>query len=464
VTPIGKVVRTTAFKLSAIYIAVFSVFSVFFVLYISYQTNIILNQQLRDTIAAELLGLSDQYRDGGLLAVVETIEQRAHQPGASLYLVTDVSGRILAGNVSEVSSELLNRSGFQPMTVSYQRYSGDAGQRTAMVQVVRLPSGFRILVGRDIGEREQFRQIIGGALAWALVLMIGLALLSYIFVSRRVLKRIDSLSAQSRRIMVGDLSGRLEITGSGDEFDRLADSLNAMLERIEQLLYGVKDVSDNIAHDLKTPLTRLRNRVETVLASKDDAKSYRSALEATIEESDQLIKTFNALLMIARIEAGSPEGAMAEVDASAIVRDVAELYEPVADETGVELTVEAPQPVLIKASRELLGQALANLIDNAIKHSAPVEGEPHPPLKVVVTTARDGDSLVLRVADNGPGIPPEDRDRALQRFVRLEKSRTQPGSGLGLSLVAAVVRLHHGSIELGDGNPGLVVTIRLPLK
>jgi signal transduction histidine kinase len=464
VTPIGKVVRTTAFKLSAIYIAVFSVFSVFFVLYISYQTNIILNQQLRDTIAAELLGLSDQYRDGGLLAVVETIEQRAHQPGASLYLVTDVSGRILAGNVSEVSSELLNRSGFQPMTVPYQRYSGDAAQRTAMVQVVRLPSGFRILVGRDIGEREQFRQIIGGALAWALVLMIGLALLSYIFVSRRVLKRIDSLSAQSRRIMVGDLSGRLEITGSGDEFDRLADSLNAMLERIEQLLYGVKDVSDNIAHDLKTPLTRLRNRVETVLASKDDAKSYRSALEATIEESDQLIKTFNALLMIARIEAGSPEGAMAEVDASAIVRDVAELYEPVADETGVELLVDAPQPVLIKASRELLGQALANLIDNAIKHSAPVEGEAHPPLKVVVTTARDGDSLVLRVADNGPGIPPEDRDRALQRFVRLEKSRTQPGSGLGLSLVAAVVRLHHGSIELGDGNPGLTVTIRLPLK
>lgn len=463
-TPIGKVVRTTAFKLSAIYIAVFSVFSVFFVLYISYQTDVILNQQLRDTIAAELLGLSDQYRDGGLLAVVETIEQRAHQPGASLYLVTDVSGRILAGNVAEVSSELLNRSGFQPMTVAYQRYSGDAGERTAMVQVVRLPSGFRILVGRDIGEREQFRQIIGGALAWALVLMIGLALLSYIFVSRRVLKRIDSLSAQSRRIMVGDLSGRLEITGSGDEFDRLADSLNAMLERIEQLLYGVKDVSDNIAHDLKTPLTRLRNRVETVLASRDDAKSYRSALEATIEESDQLIKTFNALLMIARIEAGSPEGAMAEVDASAIVRDVAELYEPVADETGVELVVEAPQPVPIKASRELLGQALANLIDNAIKHSAPEEGAPRPPLKVVVSTAREGDALVLRVSDNGPGIPPEDRDRALQRFVRLEKSRTQPGSGLGLSLVAAVVRLHHGTIELGDGNPGLVVTIRLPLK
>ncbi|MCR4282342.1 MAG: HAMP domain-containing protein, partial [Bauldia sp.] len=321
---LGKVIRTTAFKLSAIYIAVFSIFALFFVLYISYSTNVLLNQQLRDTIATELLGLSDQYRVGGLPAVVEAIEQHARQPGASLYLVTDVSGRILAGNVNEVTSDLLNNAGVRPLIVPYQRYAGDPGERSAMVQVVRLPNGFVLLVGRDIGEREQFRQIIGGALAWALAVMIGLALISYIFVSRRVLKRIDSLSATSRRIMQGDLSGRLEVTGSGDEFDRLADSLNAMLDRIEHLLYGVKDVSDNIAHDLKTPLTRLRNRVEAALAGEADAVRYRAALEATIEESDQLIKTFNALLMIARIEAGSPDGELTNVDASAIVRDVAD--------------------------------------------------------------------------------------------------------------------------------------------
>jgi signal transduction histidine kinase len=461
VTRIGKVVRTTAFKLSAIYIAVFSVFSIFFILYISYSTNVLLNQQLRDTIATELLGLNDQYRSSGLPGVVDVIEQRAHQPGASLYLVTDISGRILAGNVAEVASEVLNASGVDPILVSYQRYAGDPDQRTALVQVVRLQGGFLLLVGRDIGEREQFRQIIGRALAWALVLMIALATLSYLFVSRVVLRRIDSLSASSRRIMGGDLSGRLEVTGSGDEFDRLADSLNAMLDRIEHLLYGVKDVSDNIAHDLKTPLTRLRNRVETALAGPADATSYRATLEATIEESDQLIKTFNALLMIARIEAGSPDGAMTEIDAEAIVRDVAELYEPVAEETGVELTANpAPQPIMIRASRELLGQALANLIDNAIKYGAPAEGT----AKIAISSAREGDVLVLRVADNGPGIPEADRERALQRFVRLEKSRSLPGSGLGLSLVAAVARLHHGSIELGDGNPGLVVTMRLPLK
>jgi signal transduction histidine kinase len=461
VTRIGKVVRTTAFKLSAIYIAVFSVFSIFFIFYISYSTNVLLNQQLRDTIATELLGLSDQYRVGGLPGVVEVIEQRSHQPGASLYLVTDVSGRVLAGNVAEVSNDVLNSAGIDPILVRYQRYTGDSDARTAMVQVVRLQSGFILLVGRDIGEREQFRQVIGRALLWALVLMIVLATLSYIFVSRVVLRRIDSLSASSRRIMEGDLAGRLEVTGSGDEFDRLADSLNAMLSRIEHLLYGVKDVSDNIAHDLKTPLTRLRNRVETALAGPADAASYRASLEATIGESDQLIKTFNALLMIARIEAGSPDGAMTEVDADTIVQDVAELYEPVAEETGIELNVStAAAPIPIKASRELLGQALANLIDNAIKYGAPSEGR----AKIGVSAERDGDSLVLRVADNGPGIPAEDRERALQRFVRLEKSRTQPGSGLGLSLVAAVARLHHGVIELGDGKPGLVVTLRLPLK
>jgi signal transduction histidine kinase len=461
-TGLGRFVRTTAFKLSAIYIAVFTVFSVFFVLYISYSTNVLLNQQLRDTIATELLGLSDQYRVGGLPAVVEVIEQRAHTPGASLYLVTDVSGRILAGNVAEVSPELLTSPGTQPIIVRYQRYAGDTGQRTAMVQVVRLSGGFLLLVGRDIGERDQFRQIVSRALVLALVLMIALALISYIFVSRRVLKRIDSLSATSRHIMLGDLSGRLEVTGSGDEFDRLADSVNAMLDRIEHLIYGIKDVSDNIAHDLKTPLTRLRNRVEAALGARPDPVAYRAALETTIEESDQLIKTFNALLMIARIEAGSSDGEMAEVDASAIVRDVAELYEPVAEEADVDLTVDAGQPVMLKASRELLGQAIANIIDNAMKHAAPAEGEGRR-LAVFISTAREGDTLVLRVADNGPGIAPGDRERALQRFVRLERSRSKPGSGLGLSLVAAVVRLHHGTIELGDGNPGLVVTIRVPL-
>jgi signal transduction histidine kinase len=329
-----------------------------------------------------------------------------------------------------------------------------------MVQVIRLPNGFRMLIGRDIGEREQFRAIIGRALAWALALMIGLALLSWFFVSRRVLKRLDSLSATSRQIMAGDLSGRLEMAGTGDEFDRLAESLNAMLDRIEHLMQGLKDVSDNIAHDLKTPLTRLRNRVEAALAAPPSNEAYRDALQSTIEESDQLIKTFNALLMIARMEAGSQDDAMTEVEAGAVVRDVAELYEPAAEEKGVALAVDVPEPVTLTANRELLGQALSNLIDNAFKYSTTgIAGAS----KVVLSARREGNQLLLRVADNGPGIPEADRKRVLERFVRLEESRSLPGSGLGLSLVAAVARLHHGTIELGDAKPGLVVTLRLPI-
>ncbi len=460
-TALGKVVRTTAFKLSAIYIAVFSIFAVSFVLYISYSANVLLNDQLRATIAAEIRGLADQGRSGGIAAIFQTIEERSHQPGASLYLITDVNGRILTGNISQVPADIFERSGIGPITVSYERNVGEGSRHLAMVQVLRLPGGFWMLVGRDIGEREQFREIIGRALAWAVALMIALAVLSWFFVSRRVLKRINSVSATSRRIVAGDLSGRLEVTGTGDEFDRLADSLNAMLERIEHLLYGLKDVSDNIAHDLKTPLTRLRNRVEAALSGPADMAAYRDALGSTIEELDHLIQTFNALLMIARIEAGSPDGAMTEVEAGAIVRDVAELYEPAAEEEGGELTVSTSEPITLKASRELLGQALANLIDNAIKYARADTGRP---LKIAVSSGREGDSLVLRVADNGIGVPEAERERVLQRFVRLEKSRSQPGSGLGLSLVAAVARLHHGTIELGDNQPGLIVTMRLPIE
>ncbi|CAN5297726.1 HAMP domain-containing sensor histidine kinase [soil metagenome] len=460
---LGRVVRTTAFKLSAIYLGLFSIFAAAFFVYVSFAIDQLLTQQLRETIAAELSGLADQARSGGLSGLVDAIDLRGRQPGASLYLITDAQQQPLAGNVSDIPQNLLTRASGEPFVVTYERYSPDTNERrhSALVQVVALPGGYHMLVGRDVGEREQFRKILGQSLFWAVGLMIGLALVSWFFVSRRVLKRIDSVSATSRRIMGGDLSGRLEITGTGDEFDRLAESLNAMLGRMETLLYGMKDVSDNIAHDLKTPLTRLRNRVEAALAAPDSA-THRAALEATIEESDQLIKTFNALLMIARIEAGLPDGAMSEIDSSGIVRDVAELYEPTAEENGVALVVEASDSVRFTGSRELLGRALANLVDNAIKHRDLSGAGPKP--RVVISERRDGDALVLKVADNGPGIPEADRERVLQRFVRLEKSRSQPGSGLGLSLVAAVVRLHHGTIELGDNAPGLVVTIRLPVK
>jgi signal transduction histidine kinase len=279
-----------------------------------------------------------------------------------------------------------------------------------------------------------------------------------------VLKRVDAMGATTQTIMAGDLSGRLPVAGTGDELDRLAANLNAMLERIEALMRGLKEVSDNIAHDLKTPLTRLRNRAEATLRAGGTEADYRAALEATIEESEGLIATFNALLMIARAESGQARDNMTEFDAGEIARDVAELYEPVAEDKGIALRVEADPTVKLKGNRELVSQALANLVDNGIKYAAPRESRVADGAvsEVVVAARADGDSILLSVADRGPGIPEGERRRAVERFVRLESSRTQPGSGLGLSLASAVASLHGGELRLEDNAPGLKAVLVLP--
>lgn len=460
-TAIGKVVRTTAFKLSAIYFIVFTVFAIAFVGWISRETDRVLTQQVRDSIEAEIGILADEGLSKGLTGIVAAIEQRSRVPGASLYVIADKDGHVVAGNVTEVPPALLKQSGLDPVTVPYKRLEGDRTSNVAMVQVLPLPNGLIMLVGRDISEIDRIRTVVAKAMVIGVGLLILLALTSWFFVSRRVLKRIDQVSATSLRIMAGDLSGRLEVTGSGDEFDRLASSLNAMLDRIEDLLSGLKEVSDNIAHDLKTPLTRMRTRVEAALAGEGSGEDYRAALEATIEDADQLIRTFNALLMIARVEAGSPDGALTSLDLARIVADVAEFYEPVAEEAEVYLDLSLEEPLPMVGSRELVSQALGNLVDNAIKYVRSGETPPET-ARVRVTARREGPEIVVSVADNGPGIPAAERERVLQRFVRLEKSRSQPGSGLGLSLVEAVTKLHHGAISLSDAGPGLVVTLRFP--
>ena len=328
----------------------------------------------------------------------------------------------------------------------------------ALVRVREFPDGSRILIGRDVSESEELTSVVRRSLIWTVGMMAALGLVSWIFVSRRVLKRIDSISDTSRRIMAGDLSGRLEVTGTGDEFDRLAESLNAMLTRIERLMLGLKQVSDNIAHDLKTPLTRMRNRIEAGLSRGGDEAEQREALQATIEDADQLIRTFNALLMIARVEAGSSDAEFGLFDAAEVARDVFELYEPLAEEAGVGLKLRTGGSVMVHANRELISQALANLVDNAIKYADEGNGRP----EVVVSVGEAAGTVTLSVSDNGAGIAEPDRGRVTQRFVRLEESRSKPGSGLGLSLVSAVAQMHGGEFVLQDNKPGLAAILHVP--
>jgi len=263
--------------------------------------------------------------------------------------------------------------------------------------------------------------------------------------------------------MAGDLTGRLPVAGTGDELDRLADNLNAMLERIEALMGGLKEVSDNIAHDLKTPLTRLRNRCEQALRGAKSEADYRATLESTIAESDELIRTFDALLMIARAESGHARDNISDFDAAEIARDVGELYEPLAEEKGLALKIDAPLAAPLRGNRELVSQALANLVDNAIKYAGPETSKINgAAAEIVIEAGAEAERIMLTVSDHGPGIAEADRGRVVERFVRLEQSRSEPGSGLGLSLASAVARLHGGELKFEDNHPGLRSILVLP--
>ena len=468
-TAFAKLIRTTAFRLTLAYLFLFALFAASLLGYFAWNTRRLINEQIATTVNAETGELSDIFGRRGLRGLVFNIENRALRPGANLYLVTTPEGRAIAGNVGSLGPGVMATTGWSE--TAYRRLDEqDTANHRALVLVTELSDGFRLLIGRDLEERRRLFGIVAKAAQWSLLIVVVLGLGGGIFVARRVLRRIDAMTGTTRRIMAGDLSGRLPVGRSGDELDRLAENLNAMLERIEALMVGLKEVSDNIAHDLKTPLTRLRNRAEEALAKSGSEAEYRAALERTIEESDGLIRTFNALLMIARAESGQARGNMDDFDAADVANGIHELYEPLAEDDGMSLRVKTASTPL-HGNRELISQALANLVENAIKYGKPVPSAQ--PLsagaavaadsrEILIEARRLGDQVLLSVTDHGPGIPEADRKHAVERFVRLEASRTQPGSGLGLSLASAVATLHGGELRLGDAHPGLTATLAIP--
>ena len=460
-TALGKLLRTTAFQLTLAYLLIFVLFAVSLLGYFALNTRRLITEQITRTVNSEIGRLREQYDQAGIRGLVVILDLRSRRPGSSLYLVTTPNGEGLAGNVGSLQPGVLDHPGW--LETSYRRIEApDDVDHRALVQVVELPGGFRLLVGRDLEERERIYGIIANAGRWSFALVVVLGLAGGFFVSRRVLSRIDAMTDTAHTIMAGDLTGRLPVAGTGDELDRLADNVNAMLERIEALMHGLKEVSDNIAHDLKTPLTRLRNRCEQALRGAKSDVDYRAALEDTIAESDELIRTFDALLMIARAESGQARENMTDFDAAEVVRDVGELYEPLAEQKGLALTIEAPAAARVRGNRELVSQALANLVDNAIKYAGPETSKINGAPEIVIKAGAEGERITLTVADHGPGIPDADRGRVVERFVRLEQSRSEPGSGLGLSLASAVARLHGGELKLEDNHPGLRSVLALP--
>jgi signal transduction histidine kinase len=470
VTAFGKLIRTTAFRLTLVYLFLFALFAASLLGYFAWNTRRMITDQITTTVNAEVSEITGIYERRGLQRLFFTIESRALRPGANLYLVTTQTGQLVAGNVSAIAPGVMASSGWSE--AAYRRLDeGDNAYHRALVNVTQLSGGFRLLVGRDLEERRRLFGIVAHAAQWSILVVVVLGIAGGIFVARRVLQRIDAMTGTTQRIMAGDLSGRLPVGRSGDELDRLALNLNAMLERIEALMTGLKEVSDNIAHDLKTPLTRLRNRAEEALAKSGCEADYRAALERTIEESDGLIRTFNALLMIARAESGQARGNMDDFDAAEVAEGIHELYEPLAEDGGMSLRLKTV-PSALHGNRELIGQALANLVENAIKYGKPAASQGASQGSVVsldarqilIEARREGEQVLLSVTDHGEGIPEGERKHAMERFVRLDSSRSLPGSGLGLSLASAVATLHGGELRLGDANPGLVATLVLPAR
>ena len=449
-----RLFRTLAFRIVFIYIAIFAISAAGLVAFTYWNTKHALDTQTDQTIDAEILGLSEQYQRLGLGGLANVIINRSVRGGQSLYLLTDALRHPIAGNLDGWPQIIYRPNSF--VEFNYERRVGGATTlRRARGRIFALTGGFQLLVARDVHERHETVRLFSTTLPWSLMLMLVLGVIGGGFMSRNLIARLDSINDTSREIMAGDLSRRIPIRGSGDEFDTLAMSLNQMLDRIERLMRGMREVTDSVAHDLRTPLNRLRNRIDAALRRLPPESAEYGEIESAAVEIDQLIATFNALLLIAEAEAGMAREAMERIDLRDVVEGISELYGPLAEEKGLTFDVAPSGEAMIAGNKRLIAQALANLVDNAIKYT-PEGGK----IRVSIENTPKGVSLI--VADNGVGVPAEDRARVLDRFVRLEASRHSPGTGLGLSLVVAVAKLHDARLELADNMPGLKAVLLFP--
>jgi len=446
---LAKTLTSSTFKLALIAIGTFGVIVSVIFSYVYLSTSSYVRSRSDRAIMTEYSSLQDAYARSGRDGLIALIQRRIADKGLAdnVYVLADPSAAVLAGNLRGWPSTVTAARGWTEFRAG-EPLPGATNRPLLRAMLETFPGGDRLLVGRDISELDSFTDQIKTAVISGVALIFVLAGVASILVTRRTVGRIESINAASRAIMLSGLDKRIPLRGSHDEWDRVAENLNLMLDRIETLMGEVKQVSDNVAHDLRTPLTRMRGRLEKAYHGRRMAEDDQSLIGDTIADLDAVLRIFSSITRIAQIETQARKGAFRTVNLVEIASEVVELYDAAAEQDGTRLTVVGDAEVLVTGDRDLIFDAIANLVDNAIKHGRPGG-------QVVVANENIDGGPVISIADDGAGIPAGEYEHVFKRFYRLEHSRYTPGNGLGLSLVAAVARLHGARIEMLDNAPGL---------
>ncbi|MAP94134.1 MAG: two-component sensor histidine kinase [Ponticaulis sp.] len=460
--PLPPFMRTTTFRLAVVHALMFLFFTFGLLVYLFYSTAGYMRSESVRELDGEVQALAAAFNAGGMDRLNQSVIERSSVPGPFFYVLQDPTGQSVSGDFATIPDDLPDR-GSRETNFSYQTLNrnGELETRSANGIIIRLPNQASLLVAYDLGTRTQIVNRITRTVWTALPIGLAMSLIGGLIISRSAARRAEQLTRTTDGVMSGDLSSRAPVVGSGDEFDRLSERMNAMLDRLEQLMLTTRHAGDAIAHDLRSPLTRLRNRLEADL--RDGEKVNRAeSIERTIEEVDAVLATFNAILSLSRVQAGNA-ARFQDIEVSELLSELAELYEPAAEEAGLEFSSEIEPGLLIEGDKSLIAQAVTNLLDNAIKYT------PEGGAMTLRARKTRSDEVELSVTDTGPGIPEADRERAVRRFVRLEASRTQPGNGLGLAMVDAIARLHQGRFDLSEGpgtppNIGLRAALTLPTE
>jgi len=448
-----RIFGSMTFRLALAYTLIFgiSVGALFYFVYFSSVGFIV--QQKEAAIEADVTGFQETFERSGVTGLIIAVNRRANGPTSrdGIYILVDSVGNQLAGNLRSWPRNIVPDDIWLNFTINDMRRA-EAEIADVRAKQYIIPGNYMLIVGRDVRDAREFRSRLLDSLNVGLGITLALGVLGGFLFSRAIMRRIETITRTCRKIMSGDLSQRVAVSRQNDELGQLSLSINAMLDQIERLMRGMQQVSDNVAHDLRTPLTRLRSRLESALRHMDEP-AERETIEGAIADADSLLATFAALLRIARAEAGSQRN-FVDINLHALAEDVVDLYGPLAEEKGLDFAVHLRENLTARGDPNLIGQALANLIDNAIKYTT--EGG-----VTVALTESDGRPAFI-VSDTGPGVPEAYRDKVLERLFRLEQSRTSPGSGLGLSLVSAVAKSHGLDLKLEDNRPGLRVTLQFP--